>query len=150
MGNQILDSKADVSEDSFDVISFQGDQLKPSFQALVYSRFLKSLRYGNDYFRLIESKPYFDVYHAYLATILTRENTRVKFAVLSENHDNVLGFSITEPNKLHYCHVQKDYRRQGVAKALCSEPFHVITHLTNVGASIWNNKFPKVQFNPFA
>lgn len=120
------------------------------YKALVFSRFLRSLRFGNDYFKMIDSDPYYEIYHKYLSVLLNRPQTRVKLAVLSDDHENVLGFAITEPKKLHYCHVYKDYRRSGIAKTLCQESFEIITHITNVGASIWNNKFPKVRFNPFA
>jgi len=153
MGNQDVVEPANEPEDSYQIITYVGQSLpsgKGSLKSLVLSRFMRSLRYGNNYFELIDSDPYFQVYEAYINSLLARPDTKVKFAVLSDDHDNVLGFVVIENHKLHYCHVQKDYRRQGIAAALCKEPFSVITHITHTGLTIWNNKFPLVKFNPFA
>lgn len=150
MGDQGLEQQTNESQDAYKIISFPGAILPETYKALVFSRFLRSLRFGNDYFKLIDSDSYYSVYHNYIHMLLNRPKTQIKFAVLSDDHENVLGFAIIEPGKLHYCHVHKDYRRSGIGSFLCSEPFQVITHITHIGASIWNNKFPKVRFNPFS
>lgn len=98
----------------------------------------------------MDAEAYFKVYNAYIETLLHRPFATVKLAVLADNFDVVLGWALMEPNKLHYVHVQKDQRKQGIARELCSQSFDTITHLTNIGLSIWAKKLPLVKYNPFA
>lgn len=161
MENQTMDAQTDVSESSYKVITFPASALPEQYRPLLFSKFLRSLRYGNEYFKLIDKDAYFQVYHAYFNTLLWRPGSIVKLAVLSDDPDVVLGWSLTEPNKLHYVYVNKDSRKMGIGKELTKEPFNTITHLTTIGLSIWGNKFNNdpsrvmptktlVVFNPFA
>lgn len=116
---------------------------------MIYAKFLRSLRNGNSYFKLVWPAAYYEVYHAYLATLLARPQAIISLAVLSDDSDVVIAWALSEPNKLHYVWVDKDMRKKGVATALV-QPFETITHLTNTALTIWNNKFPNARFNPFA
>ena len=146
---------------SYKVIKFKGAELPEQYKAMVYSKFLRSLRYGNDYFKLIDKDAYFEVYHNYFNSLLSRPEAIIKLAVLSDDTDVVLGWALVEPNILHYVYVNKDYRKTGIGTYLVSDPFSVITHLTTIGVSIWASKYssnpakpnpvkPLVQFNPFS
>ena len=54
-------------------------------------------------------------------------------AVLTDDYDVALGFSVSEGCKLHYVHVHKDMRKQGIARSLDSNfEVEVITHLTKM------------------
>lgn len=136
--------------DSYKILKFKALDLPEQYSAMIYSRFLRSLRNGNQYFKLIDRKTYFTIYRSYIATLLTRPRAAVRLAVLSDDFDVVLGFSITEPEKLHYVHVNTDYRKAGIGSSLTPDPFNTFTHLTNISASIWSSKFPEAIFNPFA
>jgi GNAT superfamily N-acetyltransferase len=116
---------------------------------MVLSKWLRSLRYGNDYFRLIDAQAYFRVYHDYIEGILARSRTRMRLAVLTDDHDVVLGFAAHEGGILHYVHVHKDMRKQGIGRALLPDDIDTITHVTNIGLSIWGSKFPAWKLNPF-
>lgn len=115
---------------------------------MIFSKWLRSLRFGNEYFKLIDSDSYYHSYHIYINQLLQRPSVFVHLAVLSDDHDVVLGFSVMELGVLHYVHVHKDQRKQGIGTNLAKD-FHTITHLTHIGVSIWNKKYPKVRFNPF-
>lgn len=144
-----MDAQTNESQDSYQIISSPGPRLPESYRAIIYSRFMRSLRFGNDYFRLIDSDAYYRSYEKYIDVLLSRSGCVIHLAVLTDNHDVVLGWSMFENEKLHYVHVGKDYRKMGIAKELCHSPFTTITHLTKCGASIWNNKIPHVKFIPF-
>lgn len=123
-------------------------EIPKDYLNLIYAKFLRSLKYGNDFFKLIDNDIYFKVYHDYIEHLLNRENAIIRLAVLSDDETNVLGWSLMEAGILHYVFVMREQRRQGIAKELCKSNFHTITHLTNTGASIFS-KMKNVKFNPF-
>jgi GNAT superfamily N-acetyltransferase len=139
----------EVQKDSYKIIGCYGKNLPSQYKNMIFSRWLRSLRHGNDYFKLIDSDTYYDTYHRYIELVLARKNTIVSIAVLSDDEDVALGFSIQEGVALHYIHVHKDNRKQGIATALVSKKIEVITHLTKTGLVVWNLKLPNAIFDPF-
>lgn len=135
---------------SYSIISHPGQELPESYYNMVLSKWLRSLRYGNDYYKLADSIPYFRRYSEYIRQVLWRPNTIVRLAVLTDDHDVALGWCVMEGDILHYVHVHKDHRKQGIAKSLVLKNVGTITHLTHVGLSIWGSKMKNVVFNPFA
>jgi GNAT superfamily N-acetyltransferase len=117
---------------------------------MIFSKWLRSLRYGNDYFRLIDPDEYWKAYNAYIKSILMRGDTMVRIASLTEDADVALGFSVVRGAVLDYVHVHKDFRKKGIGRILVPKNIKVITHLTKTGLSIWGSKYPKWKFNPFA
>ena len=153
MGSAKMDSKTAKSEtvSSYTILSIPGIELPNSYKNLVFSKWLRSLRYGNDYFKLIDSDSYYKTYHAFIDLLLHKPETLVRLAVLTEDNDVVLGFSVCRGNILDYVHTHKDMRKQGIATSLVpSSSINTITHLTKTGMSIWNSKLKDVLFNPFA
>lgn len=130
-------------------MQFAGSAMPETYKNMIYSKWLRSLRYGNDYFRLIDADSYYRSYNIYIESILKRSNLLIRLAVLTDNHDVVLGFSVIEEDILHYCHTHKDIRRQGIARSLVKLPINFITHLTKTGMIIWNAKLTNAAFNPF-
>lgn len=120
------------------------------YRALVYSKWLRSLRYGNDFFKLVQPSAYWEAYTRYLDVIFAKPRTILRLAVLTGDRDVVLGFAVIRDSILDYAHVHKDLRRQGIARALVPEHIDTITHLTRIGLAIWGNKGKKWKFNPFA
>jgi len=155
-----LESEA-IKSDTYKIVTYKAVNLPPQYINLVLSKFLRSLRYGNEYFKLIDKNSYFSVYDAYFKVLMSRPEAIIKLAVLSDDEDVVLGWSLTEPNKLHYVYVNSTHRKLGIGKELTRESFNTITHLTTIGLSIWGNKYNNdpsrevpgktlVVFNPFA
>lgn len=138
-----------MTEASYKVLKFKGPDTPEQFRNMLFSEFLRSLRFGNEYFKLIDPEPYFQVYHAYFSALLARPESVVKIAVLSDDDDVALGWSLSEPDKLHYVYVKKDYRKIGIARSLVTEQFSRFSHLTRIGISLWTSKFPLSKFNPF-
>ncbi len=139
-----------MSESTYSIIAFPGAHLPPEYQALVYSKWLRSLRYGSPFFKLMESGPYFDAYHDFIWKILHQPDCKVTFAVLTEDKDVVLGFATHRGAVLDYVHVHKDMRNQGIGSNLVPESIKTITHLTKVGEIVWKRKYNNWVFNPFA
>jgi GNAT superfamily N-acetyltransferase len=148
MGGETVDSERAGSA-SYKVIRFSGPLLPARYQNMVFSKWLRSLRFGNDYFKLIESAAYYSSYHRYLEAILASTDSTVALAVLVDDVDVVLGFAVYRGPVLDYVHVQRDYRRNGIARALVSHPLLAITHITKPGMAIWAAKLKDVVFNPF-
>lgn len=117
---------------------------------MIFSKWLRSLKYGNDYFKLIHSDVYFEVYQKYIHALLTRPNAVVRIAVLSDDRDVALGWSLIEKGTLHYVHVSREQRNKGIGTSLVPGKISAISHLTKAGMSIWHNKLPQAVFNPFA
>lgn len=135
---------------SLTVLSYSGsDPALTPYRSMIYSDFMRSLRYGNDWYALIDPDCYYSVYKQIINQLLSRTESQVRLAVLTDDHDVCLGWSLSEGPRFHYVFVKKDYRKQGIGEALSPKDFRQVTHLTKIGQAIRKSKFPKVIFNPF-
>lgn len=127
----------------------EGRFLPKQYIGLVKIRWIRSYRRNNSFMELVDPIAYDFFYKPYVEGILHRPKTTVRLAVLGDDNDVTLGFSVTEGNILHYVEVKKDYRKQGLATSLVPDGIEWITHLTKTGMRIWSVKLPKAKFNPF-
>jgi hypothetical protein len=134
---------------SYTILSYPASAIPDTYRALVFSKWLRSLRFGNKYYKMIDQEAYFALYHHYIEMLLQRPDAILRLSVLSDDHDVVLGFSVSRSNILDYVHVQKDMRKQGIGKSLVPQNINTITHITDMGLSFWNNVIPDAKFNPF-
>lgn len=130
-------------------MSYSGTDLPETYRNMILAKWLRTLRFGNDFFRLIDSPSYFASYQTYIKGLLAKPGCMVRLAVLTEAPDVCLGFSVSRPDVLDYCWVHKDNRKIGIGKSLIQFPFSAMTHLTTVGMAIWSKKFPQAVFDPF-
>lgn len=114
-----------------------------------YSTWLKGLRWGNPMFELIEQEKYFKNYTKVIDMLLERPNTEVRVAVLKDDPEIILGYSIFEEGRLHWVHVKKAWRRMGIAKMLVPETCTEFSHVTETGKRIIDRSDRKMTFNPF-
>lgn len=123
------------------------------YEPLIYASFLHSLRLGNEWFQDIETDVYYKAYHDVLQRCLTSADAQVRLAVLDDDRDVCLGWSLSRGPILDYVFVKEDkltsFRKQGIGSALLPRKFDTITQLTRIGRNIWKTKFPQVSFNPF-
>lgn len=136
--------------DSYKIIRSPASELTEQYRPMVYSKFLRSNRHGNDWFKLIDQDAYYSAYRSYIASLLARPLAMISLAVLFDDPDVVLGWALTENKILHFVYVNKDNRQIGVARALIRDPFDTFTHLTKTGLFLWQSKFLDAVFNPFA
>ncbi len=139
--------------DAYKVLTFPGRSIPEQYKGLVTSRWLRTLKYGSDVFKLAYPPSYWSVYPKHVQSILDRPNTYVQIAVLADDEDVALGFIVREGETAHYLHTQKDVRRQGIASYLLKKGLQSVkrfTHITRPGASFWAAKLPNAVFDPFA
>lgn len=134
---------------TYSVISF-GHSLPENYKGVVYAKWMQSLRYGNQFFYLADSKSYYEAYQKYIDMLRARPKSLLRIACLTDDVDVVLGWSLIEDHTLHYVYVVKEQRRLGIAKSLVPTEIKQISHLTKIGMTIWNNKLKSAKFNPFA
>jgi GNAT superfamily N-acetyltransferase len=117
-----------------------------SDEPYIFTTWLKSLRYTNSWFKLIDQQSYFKTYHQVIERILERPTITVNVACLADDDDVILGYSVLEPQILHWVFVKEPWRRIGIASDLIPKDIHTVTHLTKMGIQL---KPDNVIFNPF-
>ncbi len=139
-------------ESYYSIISFSSKELPEKYVAMVYSKWLRSLRFGNPLFKAIDSNVYYNQYHHYIEILLCKPSSVTRLAVLSDDHDVALGFSVSREDVLDFVHVHKDQRKQGIAKKLVPAKTTTFSHITLTAIDIWrkNSKYKHLKFNPFA
>lgn len=146
----------EVSDFGYSIISFKGCELPEAYRSMLYSKWLRSLRYGNPAFKIIDSDQYYKHYSLVIDNLLAKPDSIIKLAVLSDDHDVVLGFSVHREDVLDYIYVNKDFRNIGVGTKLMPEGITTFKHFTLAGGAIWQSRDPAKQkykhlkFNPFA
>lgn len=133
----------------YKVVSLSAHEVVGDARHFVYASWLKSLRYGNDYFKIIDQAAYFGAYERYISHLLAQVNAVVRLAVLTDDPDVILGFSVSRGNVLDYVYVLKDQRRQGVGERLVPPGIDTLSHLTRTGITIWQSKYKHWKFDPF-
>lgn len=135
---------------SLTILSFPGIELPEQYFNFVRSRYLRSLRDGCDFFKKMHAKCYYDTQPPFFLTLISRPGVSIRLAVLSDDPDVALGFSIVDnTGLLHYVYVGKDFRKQGIGKALAPGPYRILTHYTKAVLPL-SRKFPGAVFNPYA
>lgn len=152
MGDQILDEHPNGTgtkeTSSYTILHHPASKLPDAYRNLIYSKFLRSLKYGNFFFRQIDNDTYFKNYHDYISILMNRPTSVINLAVLTDDPDVVLGWCLRENKTLHYVWVDKIQREQGIAKELCKEPFNTVTHMTHIGFDIFK-KLNDIRFDPW-
>lgn len=134
---------------SYKILVFPSGKLPDQYLNMILSKWLRSLKYGNDYFKLTESDSYFEHYNSFIRKLLSQPETEVRIAALSDDLDVALGWSVSRGSILDYVHVHTHMRKQGIGSALIPKGITSITHLTRVAMAIWQSKYPEFIFNPF-
>lgn len=128
---------------------YPGHALPDSYKNMILAKWMRSLKYGNDYFKLTDSDAYFGAYERYINSLLKRANLVIRLAALTQEKDVVLGWSAIEGTTLHYVWVQREQRNQKIGTALVPTKISTISHLTKAGMSIWHSKLSHAVFDPF-
>lgn len=153
MGDQDIHAEAVEPQSvvsSYTVLLYRAAALPDEYRALIYSAWKKSHRHGNDFMKLIVPAAYYEAYDKVINNVMGQDDAVVRLAVLSDEPDVVLGFSVSRGTILEYVYVFKDHRRLGIGRKLLPSKVETITHLTKTGMSIWGSKFGSWKFNPFA
>lgn len=144
------DGQGSPSPATYSVISFKGAELPAAYRPLIFSRWLRSFRFGVAYIKKTDPTEYYKKYHQFIELLLSKPDSTVRLAVLTDDHDVVLGFSVSREDVLDYVHVQVDHRKNGIAKKLVPKNITTATHMTQLAQGIWQAKYKQLKFNPFA
>jgi len=134
------------------ILTFAGtDPALKQYEDYLFVTYLKSLRYGNEWFKAIDAKIYYQVHHQGFENLLKRPQALIKLAVLSDDPDIVISWALIEGKTLHYVHTKANIeaRRLGIAKSLIPNDIDTITHLTKIGLAIFKKYQKKIKFNPY-
>ncbi len=139
-----------MEDSSYTILNYQGSSVPTQYQALIFSAWLRSLRKYNASYKKIPSNPYYLCYHKFIENLLQKPSSVVAIAVLSTDHDVVLGFSVSREDVLDYIFVQPDQRGNKLSTALMPSPFTAFTHTTGMWHPIWQSKYKECEFKPKA
>lgn len=147
MEHKKLDMEGDGTQSRYQLTSYPAPLLPLQYRNLILKNFLVTLRSGNKYFQLIDKQAYFENYDRYIKHLLLRPANLVTLALLIDDLDIALGWSMTEGETLHYIYVSSEQRGQGIAKELLNlKPFDTVSHITR---SFERFLKTDTKFNPF-
>ena len=131
-----------------DLIKTRG-YIEASDKNFIYKTWLRGLYYGDDWVGEIQDSIFYPNYNDVIDEIFSRPTVQINMAVLKDDEDVILGYSVSEPlnSVLHWVFVKKSWRRIGIAKMLIDFEPSIVTHLTFVGKSL-KNRYNLI-FNPF-
>ena len=106
--------------------------------------------YGDSWFSKIKKAIFVSHYRKILQGILSKPTTRVRVACIQDDPQEIKGYAIlvNDDKALMWVFVKKDWRKNGIAKALIPDTITEVTNLTALG-EILMKKYPQLSFNPF-
>lgn len=138
------------------IVSFPSSELeKPErkeIKGLIMARWLRSYKNGDKKLRKANAGTYYAAFHPFVENLLKKPDSTVRLAVLEDDKDVVLGFSVFREDVLDYVHVQVDARRLGIGKSLIPENITAFSFITELAFKLWQSKkeYKLLQFKPFA
>jgi len=112
--------------------------------SFIYATWLRSLYYGNPWYRMIDKDTFFDKYKLVVSNLL--DNSTVAIACLKNDPEVIVGYAVLTNKRLHYVYVKEAWRKLGIAKLIIPDNIESVSHLTSLGAKI---KPKNWTFNPF-
>jgi hypothetical protein len=122
----------------------------PSDENFVFSTALAGLYFGDSWFSKIKKAIFINNYRKILQGIIDKPSTQIRVACIRDSPDEIKGYCILVNNAqaLMWVFVKKDWRKNGIAKALVPNTVIEVTNLTELG-EILMKKYPHLSFNPF-
>jgi hypothetical protein len=118
----------------------------------IFATWLKSYR-DSKFAELIDSKTYFAAHHALIEILLAKSTVLIAFPT---NQPNVIcGWSVTQPNLIHYVYTKSAFQKLGVATSLLKsagidlKTATTFTHGSKA-AKWFAPKFQNLTYNPYA
>lgn len=121
----------------------------PGDKNFILATWLRGLRFGNDWFGLIDSRTYFETYHNILERLLAAPGVQVRVACMKDDADVIFGYSVYKNDRLDWIFVKSAWRGIGVGKALMPDTITKVSHVTKLGAS-YLREHPGIIFDPFS
>jgi hypothetical protein len=117
---------------------------------LIASTWLKGARYGNDFFKAVDSKVYYEEYSQVLTAKLSVGS--IIIVCLAEDPEVIIGYVAYRPGIIDWLYVKTAFRSQGIARSMLTAlAFEykelVATGYSKAGAAICKSK--NIPINPF-
>ena len=114
----------------------------------IFSTWLKSLRYGNSWFKTIDKDAYFTKYKRAITTIL--QTSTITVICFKNEPEVILGYSVHadlgDSTLLHWVYVKRTWRGMGIASLLVPTNTSTVSHITGLGAKCMPRHW---KFDPF-
>jgi hypothetical protein len=120
---------------------------QPQDEAFIYQTWCKGYLFGNPLNRGMDIQTMRRGYGPVIEALLKRSTTRI--LCLPDAQDVILGYSVFEPNRVHWIHIKAAFRGFKYTKLLLPNDFESVSHKTLVGEKILRKHFPKIKYNPF-
>lgn len=135
--------------------TYNANNLPKEYFPLIFSRWLRSLRFGAPWFKHINSDDYYSNYHKHIEMLLSKPDFLVRLALLPKDDigpEVVVGFCCSREDVLDYVHVLSEWRNKRIGKALLPPGLTTFTNITSIALLIWRNtkNYKNLKFNPFA
>ncbi len=114
----------------------------------IFSTWLKGLRWGNEYHKLVDQDAYFKGQHRVIEKILQDPKTEIKVACLIDAPEVIVAYAVYTGDTLHWVKSKSDWKNIGLAKDLVPKSITTVSNVTKVALSILK-KHPNVLFNPY-
>lgn len=149
MDDQDIHQEAAAS--SYSILAFNSQEFPECYLGMILETWARSLRNGNEWFEMIAPIAYSKAYDLIIRNILSKPETTIRVAALTEDPDVAFGYSVHRGSILDYVYVFIPYRHQGIGKMLVPNGIQIYTHITRVGRDIIKKKKlrRKLIFNPF-
>lgn len=135
---------------TFSILHHHAAILPANYIPMLFSKWMRSLKSGNHFYKYARPSSFYDHYHRFITHLINQPTAQVTLAVLSDDHDVVLGFSVHRGAVLDYVYVHPEQRGQKMSNHLIPSGITTFTHITRIGEIIWKAKYPDWIFDPFA
>lgn len=122
---------------------------KPEDVNFILATMLRGLYYGDTWFSQIPKDIFMKEHHRVLVNTISRPDCKVRVAVLPDDEDVILGYSVTlKDEALVWVYVKSSFRKMGIAQSIVPISVKAVTYLTRLGSAILK-KYPEVSLNPY-
>lgn len=135
-----------MSDDAAKVVIRKGI---PEDKDFILDSWCKGQYYGSPYWVQIPKHIFHNQFATRIVRLLSKSNTSIDVAVLSEDPNTIIGFIVYSGSALHWAYTKNDYRGYGILNLLLKDKdIQIVTSTTLPGAAITKKK--KFIFNPFS
>lgn len=120
-------------------------------KSFVLATFLRGLYYGDSWFKLIPKQIFMQNYKLIAERVVVSPKVTIKIACLPDEPDVILGYSMmsSDYKTVHWVYVKSVWRLKGIGKSLIPENPENVTHLSELGNRLLEEKYKETIFNPF-
>lgn len=127
------------------IIVREGRETDHSF---IYTTWIKGLYSDSGWWRSIQKNVFTSFYSLVIKKMLHNPDVSVRVSCLADDPDIILGYSVSEGNRLHFVFIKPDWRGKGlgILKSLIPKAINEVTSMTKAGKK---RMLPDWNYQPF-